>query len=185
MTVLQLWASRRSAIRNSSALVLLNSGYNFNKSTSELGFARNSVGRGFNYGMTASINIFNGMLQNRNEKTAAIEIDNARIEYDKLNQNISAQLTSLYQTFKTNLELVKLEQQNLEVARQNLDITMEKFRLGSVAPLEFREAQRNFVILAGIVPRRSYLACITSTHSNEKRTLDNRFIERNGIQSGM
>ncbi|HEY1009015.1 MAG TPA: TolC family protein [Daejeonella sp.] len=125
--------------------VLLNSGYNFNKSTSELGFARNSVGRGFNYGMTASINIFNGMLQNRNEKTAAIEIDNARIEYDKLNQNISAQLTSLYQTFKTNLELVKLEQQNLEVARQNLDITMEKFRLGSVAPLEFREAQRNYI----------------------------------------
>jgi hypothetical protein len=50
---------------------------------------------------------------------------------------------------------------------------------------EFREAERNFVLLAGIVPHRNYLACITSTHSNEKRTLDNRFIERNGIKSGM
>jgi outer membrane protein len=125
--------------------VSLNSGYNFNRSTSELGFARSSVGRGLNYGMTASINIFNGMLQNRNEKNASIEIDNAQLEYEKLNQNISAQLTSLYQTFQTNLELVRLEQQNLEVARQNLDITMEKFRLGSVAPLEFREAQRNYI----------------------------------------
>lgn len=125
--------------------VSLNSGYNFNKSTSELGFARNSVGRGFNYGMTASINIFNGMLQNRNEKNASIEIDNAQLEYEKINQNISAQLNSIYQTFQTNLELVRLEQQNLEVARQNLEITMEKFRLGSVAPLEFREAQRNYI----------------------------------------
>lgn len=125
--------------------VSVNTGYNFNKSTSELGFARNSVGRGLNYGMTASINIFNGMLQNRIEKNASIEIDNAQLQYEKINQNISAQLSSFYQTFQTNLELMRLEQQNLEVARQNLDITMEKFRLGSVAPLEFREAQRNYI----------------------------------------
>ena len=125
--------------------VSLNTGYNLNRSTSELGFARNSVGRGFNYGMTASINIFNGMLQNRVEKNASIEIDNAQLEYEKINQNVSAQLNSLYQTFQTNIELMRLEQQNLEVARQNLDITMEKYRLGSVAPLEFREAQRNYI----------------------------------------
>jgi len=126
-------------------IVSLNSGYNFSKSTSELGFARNSVGRGFNYGMSASINIFNGLMQKRTEKNASIEIDNAQLEFEKINQNISAQLTSLYQTFQTNLELVRLEQQNVEVARQNLEITMEKFRLGSVAPLEFREAQRNYI----------------------------------------
>jgi outer membrane protein TolC len=95
--------------------------------------------------MTASINIFNGMLQNRIEKNASIEIDNAQLEYEKINQNVSAQLNSLYQTFETNIELMRLEQQNLEVARQNLDITMEKYRLGSVAPLEFREAQRNYI----------------------------------------
>ncbi len=123
----------------------LNSGYNFNRSTSELGFARSSVGRGFNYGLTASVNIFNGFLQKRNEKNASLEIDNSKLELDKINQNISAQLASLYQTFQTNLELIRLEQENLEVARQNLDITLEKFRLGSVAPLEFREAQRNYI----------------------------------------
>ena len=51
----------------------------------------------------------------------------------------------MYQTFQTNLQLVYLEQENLEVAKQNMDITLEKFRLGSVAPLEFREAQRNYI----------------------------------------
>lgn len=125
--------------------ISINSGYNFNKSTSELGFARNSTGRGLNYGLSASINIFNGLLQKRNEKTASLQIENSQLQYDKLNQNITSQLTSLYQTFQTNLQLVKLEQENLEVAKQNMDITLEKFRLGSVAPLEFREAQRNYI----------------------------------------
>ena len=123
----------------------INSGYNFNQSTSELGFARTSTGRGLNYGLSASINLFNGYLQKRNEKNASLEIDKSRLQYDKLNQNIISQLSSLYQTYRTNLELVKLEQENLAVAKQNMDITLEKFKIGSVAPLEFREAQRNYI----------------------------------------
>ena len=123
----------------------INSGYNINKANSELGFARTSNGRGFNYGLTASINIFNGYLQKKNEKNAFLQIENSKLQFDKITQNITSQITSLYQTYQTNLELVKLEQENLEVAKQNMDITLEKFRLGSVAPLEFREAQRNYI----------------------------------------
>lgn len=123
----------------------INSGYNLSQSTSELGFARTSTGRGFNYGLSASINIFNGYLQKRNEKNASLQIENSKLQYDKITQNISSQLASLYQTYQTNLELVRLEQENLGVAKQNMDITLEKFRIGSVAPLEFREAQRNYI----------------------------------------
>lgn len=123
----------------------INSGYNFSQSTSELGFARTSTGRGLNYGLSASINIFNGYLQKRNEKNASLQIENSKLQYDKITQNISSQLASLYQTYQTNLELVRLEQENLGVAKQNMDITLEKFRIGSVAPLEFREAQRNYI----------------------------------------
>jgi outer membrane protein TolC len=125
--------------------VNINSGYNFSKSTSELGFARTSTGRGLNYGLTASVNIFNGYLQRRNEKNASLQIENSKLQFDKITQNITSQITSLYQTYQTNLELVRLEQENLGVAKQNMDITLEKFRIGSVAPLEFREAQRNYI----------------------------------------
>jgi len=135
----------REVKANRYPVINLNTGYNFNKSTSELGFARSSVGRGLNYGLTASINIFNGYLQKRAEKNASLQIENNQLQYEKLDQSITSQLSSLFQTFQTNLQLVKLERQNLEVARQNMDITLEKFRLGSVAPLEFREAQRNYI----------------------------------------
>ncbi|MGV8880041.1 MAG: TolC family protein [Sphingobacteriaceae bacterium] len=123
----------------------INTGYNFTNSSSQLGFARESSGKGFNYGLTASVNIFNGFLQNKNERNASIEIDNAKLQYDKLNEQISSRLYSAFETYLTSLVLVKLESKNETVAKENLDITLEKFRLGSITPLEFREAQRNFV----------------------------------------
>ena len=126
-------------------VISLNSGYNFNKSTSQLGFATSTQSNGLNYGISASVNIFNGFIQKKNERIASIQVMNSTLRLEKTNLNIASQLTSFYQTYVTNLELVRLEEQNLAVAKQNLDITLEKFKLGSVAPLEFREAQRNYV----------------------------------------
>jgi outer membrane protein len=123
----------------------LNSGYNFTSSQNPLGFARSSSGQGFNYGLSASINIFNGFNQRRNEKIATIGINNSLLEYERLEQNVKAQLTSQYQTYITNLQLVKLESENVSVARQTLDITLEKLKYGTLTPLEFREAQSNYI----------------------------------------
>jgi outer membrane protein TolC len=125
--------------------ISLSSGYNFSRSTSELGFARNSKSQGLTYGVTASVNIFNGFLQKKNEKNAEIDIESAKLEFERTNLNISSQVTSLFQNYITNLDLVKLEFDNQRIAKQNLDITLEKFRLGSIAPIDFREAQRNYV----------------------------------------
>ncbi|HCN84871.1 MAG TPA: transporter [Sphingobacteriaceae bacterium] len=123
----------------------LNTGYSLTSSHSALGFATKTTGKGLTYGFTASVNVFNGYLQKKNEKNASIEIDNAKLDYERINQNVISQLSSVYQTYLTNLELVKLEESNTRIAKQNLDITLEKFRLGSIAPIEFREAQRNYV----------------------------------------
>ena len=123
----------------------LNSGYNFTNSQSPLGFARTSSGQGFNYGLSASINIFNGFNQRRNEKIANIEINSSQLEYERLTQNVKAQLTSQYQTYITNLQLVKLEAENVSVSKQTLEITLEKLKYGTLTPLEFREAQSNYI----------------------------------------
>jgi outer membrane protein TolC len=134
----QIKANRYPAIN-------LSTGYNFNNSQSALGFATQTSGKGFTYGLSASINIFNGFSQHRNEKNASILIKNAQVEYERLNQNINAQLASAYQTYLTNLTLVHLENNNQEIARKNLEITMDKFRLGSITPIQVREAQLNYV----------------------------------------
>lgn len=123
----------------------VNAGYIFNESESSLGFARENNSRGLNYGITASINIFNGFLQNRNEKVAKLQIDSSTIQIEQQTQSIKAQLIAAYQTYLTNLELVSLEAKNEDIAEQNLDITLEKYRIGTITTLEVRTAQLNYV----------------------------------------
>lgn len=123
----------------------VNGGYAFQKSASPTGFNTQQQTNGFTYGLTASMNIFNGFLQRQNERNAKIEINSSELSLNKTKQDITAQLRSTYQNYLTNLDLLKVEGNNVDIARQNLDITLEKYRLGSIAPLELREAQRNSI----------------------------------------
>ncbi|GAA4801276.1 TolC family protein [Olivibacter ginsenosidimutans] len=125
--------------------ISVNSAYTKSRTTAELGFATKNSGNGFSYGASASLNIFNGFLQKRNEKNAELAIENASINLEKTNQAILSQLSAAYQTYLVNLELVKKEKSNQLIAKQNMDITLDKYKLGSITPLEFREAQRNYV----------------------------------------
>lgn len=126
-------------------LISVSSAYTRSQSSTELGFATRSRNNGLNYGIAASMNIFDGFRQRTNERNAAFTLEAAAIEVDKIGQQIEAQLLAAYQTYLMNLELVRLEENNKRIAAENMDITLEKFKLGSIAPLEFREAQRNFV----------------------------------------
>lgn len=130
---------------NRYPVVGINSGYNFNRSESALGFATQTTGRGFNYGLNASINIFNGFLQRKNEKNSEVLIRSAELDYQRINQSVNAQLASAYQTYLTSLSLVKLEESNQKIASQNLDITLTRYRLGTITQVEIRDAQLNYL----------------------------------------
>jgi len=125
--------------------VRLNTGYNFSDSESSLGFTTQSAARGFNYGFTAALNLFDGFAQKRNEKIANLQIDNSSILIEQQNLELNAQLATAYQTYVTNLELIELEEKNEAIAKQNLNITLDKFRIGTITTLEFRTAQLNYV----------------------------------------
>jgi outer membrane protein len=120
-------------------------GYLFNSSENSLGFARTNDSRGLNYGVSATVNIFDGFLQRRNETIAKVQIESNDLLIKQQTQNINSQLISSYQTYMTNLDLVALEAKNVEIAKQNLDITMEKYRIGTITTLEVRTAQLNYV----------------------------------------
>jgi outer membrane protein len=120
-------------------------GYLFNSSENSLGFARTNDSRGLNYGVSATVNIFDGFLQRRNETIAKVQIESTDLLIKQQTQNINSQLISSYQTYMTNLDLVALEAKNVEIAKQNLDITMEKYRIGTITTLEVRTAQLNYV----------------------------------------
>lgn len=119
-------------------------GYNLIRSQSPFGFVTESTGRNFVYGFSATLNIFDGFNQNRNEKVAKIQLENTQLQIERQSQLIQSQVASLYQSYLSNLSLLELERKNEGIAKQNLEITLEKFKIGSVAPIEFRTAQENY-----------------------------------------
>lgn len=125
--------------------VKVNTGYNFVDTQSSLGFTTQSSTKGINYGFSASLNLFDGLAQRRNEKIANLAIENAKIQIEQQNLNLETQLATAYQTYLTNLELIQLEETNQAIAKQNLAITLDKFHIGTITTLEFRTAQLNFV----------------------------------------
>ncbi|HYH57563.1 MAG TPA: TolC family protein, partial [Anseongella sp.] len=123
--------------------VAVNSNYNFVKSDAESGQVLSNQSYGFNYGITASMNIFSGFLQKKQEKNARIAIENQQLSYNQLLQSVESALNIAYSNYENSKVLIRLEEENLEVAQQNLDITLEMFRLGNITQLELREAQQN------------------------------------------
>ncbi|AWI26176.1 TolC family protein [Flavobacterium pallidum] len=126
-------------------IIGINTGYNFARTESSLGFTIQTQSRGLTYGFTATMNLFDGFNQHRNEKVAKLQIENSQILIEQQTENLKTQLASAFQTYLTNMQLAELEQKNEEIAKQNLDITMEKFRIGTIPTIEFRTAQLNYV----------------------------------------
>ncbi|HMK06362.1 MAG TPA: TolC family protein, partial [Flavobacterium sp.] len=92
--------------------VRLNTGYSFAETKSSVGFTSSSEARGFNYGFSASLNLFDGFSQRRNERIAKLQIENSTIAIEQQGLALNSQLTSAYQTYLTNILLIDLEQKN-------------------------------------------------------------------------
>lgn len=126
-------------------IIQLNTGYNFNETTSSLGFNTQSSSRGLNYGFTASLNLFDGDAQNRNERIAKMQVDNSSLAIEQQTINLRSNLTIAFQMYLTNLDLIDLEVNNTAISKQNLEITAEKFKIGTITSVQFRAAQLNYI----------------------------------------
>ncbi|MBN2635431.1 MAG: TolC family protein [Prolixibacteraceae bacterium] len=105
----------------------------------------NQQSRAFNYGLNLSMDIFDGNNRRREKSNAQIEIENREIRLQEIEQDIKAELLTVYYAYENNLRLVRMEEQNLEVARENLGIALERYRLGSLSGLELREVQKSLL----------------------------------------
>jgi outer membrane protein len=126
-------------------VVGLGAGYTWSHNKTPAGFTQVQDTRGLNYGLTASINIFDGFNQTRRERNAKIQIDNAAIGVKKIRLNVESQISNLYVSYLSGLDLVKLGQSNVAIAKRNLEISLDKYKIGTITPLEIREAQRNYL----------------------------------------
>ena len=50
----------------------------------------------------------------------------------------------MYQSYLSNRSLLEIELKNEQIAKENLNITVDKFKIGTIPAVEFRAAQQNY-----------------------------------------
>lgn len=123
----------------------LNGSYVNNTSNSDAGFLIQNQRQGFNYGGNITVNLFSGLTLNRRIQNAKVQ---QRIQDYSLEQyeiQLQSDIQRAYNTYETNLKLLTIEEKNFQVARENTEIALERFRLGIASYLEFRDAQVNLL----------------------------------------
>lgn len=123
--------------------VTLNSSFGYSLSKTNAGLFLYNQNVGLNLGVGATWNIFNGEIIRRQIQTSKINTDILRKQEENLWIQIESDLMRAYNQYQTDKELLKLEEENNEVADENLKISLEKFKLGGSTILELNEAQRS------------------------------------------
>jgi outer membrane protein TolC len=120
-------------------------GYNYNLSTYTKNTTKNQVDNGLNYGLTLGVNLYDGNNKRREIRNSAIERDSKDLKYREVEQAVRADLLSIYSAYGNNLRLISLEEQNFQTARENLDIALERYKLGSLSGIDLREVQKSLL----------------------------------------
>jgi outer membrane protein len=120
--------------------------YGLNTINNEAGFGVKSGRTGsLNYGARLTVPIYDGHNQRRREQNARI---NTLIS-EQQQQDVQNQLLNLlernFNNYQNSLKLIEFEVKNLKIARQNVDLAFERYRVGNSTAIEFREAQRNAI----------------------------------------
>ena len=120
-------------------------GYSYNKSESPSSISTFSQSNGFNYGFEMAIPIFRGFQIDRNIRNTRIELENQKLTYEETELQLMSELYTLYNTYSNNLMLVDFEKQNMQVTIFNLELALERYELGALSGLDFREFQLSYL----------------------------------------
>lgn len=106
---------------------------------------KNQQSQTLNYGLVLGMDIYNGNNRRREKSNALIEVETRVYRFQEVEQDVKAELLTVYYAYQNNLRLAKMEGQNLDVARENLEIALERYRLGALSGLELREVQKSLL----------------------------------------
>ena len=124
--------------------IALSSHYVYNKTKNDAGFSLYNQSNGYNYGITATLPLFHGFNITRQIRNSRSEVLQAKLELSSIKEQISAELLNSYRNFSNQLELLKMEEENITFAREILNVAQERYRLGISSTLEMQDAQRVF-----------------------------------------
>ena len=128
-------------------IVSFNSAYNLNRTNNDVAlnpalpiFNRN---RGYNYGLTATIPILNNKNTQRLIRQAELNVQYQRLIFDNQRSLVNLGVLNAFRDYELQKQALELEEANILLAKENVSIILETYRLGQATYLQLREAQKS------------------------------------------
>lgn len=123
----------------------LNAGYGYTKNIYNTGTINNQNNLGLTYGLSLGFNLFDGFNRKRKQKNARIEVENKELQYEQTILSLKADFSNMWMAYRNNIDLANLEKENVQTAKENHEIAIERYKLGDLSGIELREAQNSLL----------------------------------------
>ena len=97
--------------------------------------------QGYNYGLTANIPIFNQFNARRAIKQSKLFLSTQQLNYDNQRSLLNLNVVNAYKSYDQQKRTLKLEEENILLAKENVDIVFQTYKLGMATLVQLREAQ--------------------------------------------
>ncbi|MBK7560325.1 MAG: TolC family protein [Chitinophagaceae bacterium] len=128
-------------------ILSLNSSYNYSRNNNKATvnpfqplYSRNF---GRNIGFTVSIPVLNNLNTKRLIKQAEIDIQYQQLVYDNQKSIVSLSIINAYKDYELQKRALALEEENILLAKENVDIVFQVYKLNSTTLIQLKEAQKS------------------------------------------
>ena len=125
----------------------LNGSYDWNESINDnpYAFFNKNIYDGISGGINLRWDIFNQGKRITANKNAKVMLENSKIEKEKAFLIFQKELNNSYETYNNNLFILEVQEQSLNTSNNNFLRNQEKYDIGIVSSIEFRNAQLNLL----------------------------------------
>lgn len=101
--------------------------------------------KGLNGGVSLSWNIFDGGRSKTLVQNAKIALNNQEIQEKQQLQLLEQNINNAWTTYQNALFTVKVQEQNVVTTQRNFERSNERYKLGQITSIDFRQAQINYI----------------------------------------
>lgn len=104
-----------------------------------------SINTGLSAGLNLSWNIFDGGKTITRVRNAKVSLETQQLQKENILISITRTFNNVWDNYKNKLDIYNLQENNIATAQNNFNRTQEKYKIGQVNSIEFRQAQLNLL----------------------------------------
>lgn len=120
-------------------------GWNESSNNSPLAFVLQNTSSGVSGGVNLTWNLFDGGTSITRTKNARINLEIQELQKEQLQMDVERNFNNAWEDYQNKLTVLGMQEGNIITASNNFERTQEKFKLGQVNSIEFRQAQINLI----------------------------------------